>query len=50
MAIKPVCDNCKNELNAFGGLMFSPPDSKNIVKKYHLCVDCFNKIVSEFKK
>ena len=50
MAIKPICDKCGNELSAFGGLLFSPPDSKNIVKKYHLCVECFDKLVSSFGK
>jgi hypothetical protein len=42
MPIKPLCDKCGGELNDFGGLILSPPDSKNRVKKYHLCKGCFN--------
>lgn len=44
MAIVPVCDMCKRELNEYGALLFSPPE-KNMVKKMHLCRDCYNKIV-----
>ena len=31
--IKPICDKCKQELNDFGALLFSPPNN-NIVQKY----------------
>jgi hypothetical protein len=49
MAIKPVCDKCKKELTDFGGILFSPPDEKSMVKKYHICKPCFKKMVEEFK-
>ncbi len=50
MAIKPVCDRCKKELKTFGALLFSPPDKKSVVRKFHVCVVCYEKLVREFKK
>ena len=47
MTIKPICDKCKNELKEFGGILLSPPDSENKVKKFHLCNECYNKIARE---
>ena len=47
MAIKPICDMCKEELNDFGGILFSPPKDHD-VKKYHLCKSCYAKIVEKF--
>ena len=49
MAIQPNCNKCGAELKEFGAILLSPPDSNDSVKKYHLCVDCFDKIASEFK-
>ena len=46
MAIKPHCDFCKKELRDFGALLFSPPNKKNGVKKFHLCKKCYQKIVA----
>ena len=46
MAIKPKCDKCRKELNEFGGILLSPP-KKNIVKKFHLCIECYKEISSE---
>ena len=46
MPIKPICDKCKNELNDYGALLFSPPNLDNDVKKYHICKDCYNKIIN----
>jgi len=48
MPIKPLCDKCKEELDDFGGLLFSPPDNKNTVRKFHLCKNCYEDIVSSF--
>ncbi len=48
MAIKPVCDKCKNELTDFGGILLSPPDYQNNVKKYHLCKACYAEVVESF--
>jgi len=36
MAIKPICDKCNKELTKFGAILFSPPDQKSNVKKYHI--------------
>jgi 5-enolpyruvylshikimate-3-phosphate synthase len=43
MSIKPLCNYCGQELEDFGGLLFSPPN-KNIVKKYHICKNCYNEL------
>ena len=50
MAIKPICDRCNKELKAFGALLFSPPDKKSMVKKFHVCVPCYKELVKEFKR
>ena len=50
MAIKPICDKCGNELTEFGAILFSPPEQKNTVKKFHLCKKCYNEIVAGFDK
>jgi hypothetical protein len=49
MAIKPMCDRCKQELAAFGGILFSPPDEKSTVRKFHVCQDCYKKTLSEWE-
>jgi hypothetical protein len=48
MAIKPKCDICKKELKDYGSLLFSPPNKKSIVKKYHICKGCFQKLIRTF--
>jgi len=50
MAIKPKCDKCKKELKVFGALLFSPPNKKSVVKKFHVCVPCYMELVKEFNK
>ena len=35
---------CGQELTTFGGILLSPPSNNNEVKKYHLCVSCYQKI------
>ncbi len=47
MAIKPVCDFCKAELDDFGALLFSPPDESDSVRKFHLCKKCYEKVIAE---
>jgi hypothetical protein len=44
MAIKPVCDICKDELTEFGAILLSPPNEKSEVKKFHLCKYCYQMI------
>lgn len=50
MSINPICNKCGNELKEFGGLIFSPLDKKDIVKKYHICRKCFKKIEKSINK
>lgn len=47
MAIKPICDRCKQELTDFGALMFSPPEGSNVTK-YHICKQCYAEMIKEF--
>ncbi len=47
MAIRPICDFCKNELNDFGALLFSPPNEKSEVQKLHVCKQCYGKMIAE---
>jgi hypothetical protein len=49
MAIKPTCDVCKKELKDFGAILLSPPNKKNIVKKFHVCKVCYAEIKKEYK-
>jgi hypothetical protein len=50
MAIKPKCDFCNCELNEFGAILLSPPNKHNLVKKLHLCVSCYKKILKLLKQ
>jgi len=45
--IKVSCGNCFKELKEPGALLFSPPDGEDRCDKYHLCVPCFEKIMSK---
>jgi hypothetical protein len=47
MSIKPVCDKCKKELQTFGGILFSPPNEKGMVRKWHICKPCYEKMEKE---
>lgn len=47
MAIKPKCDKCGKELTEYGAILFSPPNGKNEVKKYHICVNCYKDIAKD---
>jgi hypothetical protein len=48
MAIKPICDKCRKELDDFGGILLSPPDEHSNIKKMHLCKKCYNEIIDSF--
>jgi len=48
MAIKPICDRCKRELEDFGGILFSPPNPDKTTKKLHICKKCYEEILKEF--
>jgi hypothetical protein len=47
MAIQPKCDKCKKELEEFGAVLLSPPDNNGLVKKFHLCRECYNLVLNE---
>jgi hypothetical protein len=49
MTIQPHCDKCHQELQEFGGILLSPPDSENQVKKFHLCQKCYQEILKSFE-
>lgn len=49
MSIKPKCDKCKKELKDFGGILLSPPDKREKVRKYHICKECYIKLEKELK-
>lgn len=49
MAITPLCDKCHNELNDYGAILLSPPDSDSMVKKLHLCKNCYQQIITGIK-
>lgn len=50
MAIKPVCNRCGNELKEFGGILFSPPNNSELVKKWHLCRSCYEELIKDLKE
>lgn len=49
MAIEPKCDRCKKELIEYGAILFGPPDMEGKAKKFHICKECYEKIILEFK-
>jgi len=49
MAIKPKCNMCKKELEDFGGILLSPPSKEEMVRKFHLCKKCYEKIAVKMK-
>ena len=49
MSIAPKCNKCKNELKEFGGILLSPPN-KDLVKKFHLCKECYAKVYKIINK
>jgi hypothetical protein len=44
--IKPTCDICKKELEEFGAILLSPPNESGMVKKFHICKECYEKMLS----
>ncbi len=50
MVIKPKCDMCKKELTDYGALLFSPPNAKSQVVKYHICKTCYKALEEQIKK
>jgi len=50
MAIRLKCDKCNKELAKPGALLFSPPNKKSIVRKFHLCIKCYGEMLKALKK
>ena len=46
MAINPKCDKCSEELKDFWAILLSPPKD-DYVRKYHICIECYNEIIKE---
>ena len=49
MAIQPKCDRCGKELKKFGAILLSPPDEQSTVKKFHICVDCYEELLKKMQ-
>jgi hypothetical protein len=61
--IKPTCYKCKNELERFGAIVFSPPftikarddegnhlgENLDLTTKYHVCYDCWFEVLNFLK-
>lgn len=45
--INPKCDICKQELEDFGSLLFSPPGEDGKTDKRHICKSCYGKLILE---
>lgn len=46
MTISPKCDLCPSDLEDFGGIILSPPDKETqLVRKYHVCLECYKEKV-----
>ncbi|MFA6269556.1 MAG: hypothetical protein WCW13_04780 [archaeon] len=50
MSINPICDKCKKELKDFGGILFSPPNEEGVVRKWHICKECYKLMENELKR
>jgi hypothetical protein len=50
MAIRPTCDRCGTELEAFGGILLGPPEADGRAEKLHLCPACYGVIRKELRK
>ncbi|HVC57897.1 MAG TPA: hypothetical protein VND15_00275 [Candidatus Acidoferrales bacterium] len=48
--IKPTCAMCGKELTKFGAILLGPPGKTEMVKKTHLCVDCYSGIMKKMGK
>lgn len=49
MAIAPKSDKCGKELTSFGAILLSPPDEHSMVKKFHICQQCYELITAPFE-
>jgi len=45
--IKVNCFKCGGELSLLGALLFSPPNEKGQVDKFHICRECYYEVKPE---
>ncbi len=43
--IKPICVMCEKELEDYGAVLLSPPLMDGTVAKYHICKECFERLL-----
>ncbi|MCK5020919.1 MAG: hypothetical protein KAS32_28130 [Candidatus Peribacteraceae bacterium] len=43
--INPTCDICSIDLSEFGAIILSPPDKSGMVRKFHICIVCYDNII-----
>ena len=48
MSLNPKCDMCQDNLDDFWAILLSPP-KWNDVEKFHICTDCYTKIMTKHK-
>ena len=49
MAISPICSRCLLELEEPGAILLSPPNEKEQVQKFHLCLACYGEVAEWLK-
>ena len=40
-----IAEDCEGELKNKGAILISPPDNENKYRKYHICINCYNKLM-----
>lgn len=48
--MKIRCDSCRKVLKKPGGLLFSPPNWRMRVQKFHLCKKCYKPLKKKWWK
>jgi hypothetical protein len=43
----PHCDLCQEDIKEAGSLLFGPPTANGYVRKFHICIACFEKIMRD---
>jgi ribosomal protein L40E len=43
--LKIKCKKCKQQLTEQGALIFSPPETHERVYKFHICMQCYFKLM-----
>jgi hypothetical protein len=48
--LRVYCDCCKNRIRIPGGLVFSPPNSRGMTQKFHVCTGCWGLVLHVVRK